>query len=144
MISTDRVGVTVGAFLTRVADASVVQLAQKSCASMGAFAVERSYAVMTGGSVVACSTCAVIDVLTAIVSSPAVHTHTLVAAIGVVARASILAGIWHQLTLINVLCAELTCKFRFTLAVVGVHSIHTRSSILALMTRTVINVVVAV
>lgn len=144
MISTDRVGVTVRAFLTWVADAGVVQLAQKSCASMGAFAVERSYTVMTGGSVVACSTCAVIDVLTAIVSSPAVHTHTLVAAISVVARAAILAGVWHQLALINVLCAELTCKFRFTLAVVGVDSIHTRSSILALMTRTVINVVVAV
>lgn len=29
-MSTDRVGVTVGAFLTRVADAGVVQLAQKS------------------------------------------------------------------------------------------------------------------
>lgn len=30
MISTDGVGVTVGAFLTRVADAGVVQLAQQS------------------------------------------------------------------------------------------------------------------
>lgn len=76
---------------------------------MGAFAVKRSYAVMTGGSVVACSTSTVINVLTAVVPSPAIHTHTLVAAIGVVARAAILAGVGHQLALINVLCAELAC-----------------------------------
>lgn len=143
-MSTDRVGVTVGAFLTRVADAGVIQLAQKSCASMRAFAVERGHTVMTGGSMVACSTCTVINVLTAIVPSPAIHTHTLVAAVSVVTRATILAGIWHQLALIDVLCAELTCEFRFTLAVVGVDPIYTCSSVLALMTRTVVNVVVAV
>lgn len=51
----------------------------------------------------------VIDVLAAVVPSPAVHTHALVAAIGVVAGAAILAGVGHQLALINVLCAELTC-----------------------------------
>lgn len=76
---------------------------------MRAFTVERSYAVMTGGSVVARGTGTVIDVLAAVVPSPAVHTHALVAAIGVVAGAAILAGVGHQLALINVLCAELTC-----------------------------------
>lgn len=37
-----------------------------------------------------------------------------------------------------------TCKLWSTLAVVRIHSIHARSSILALMTWTVVNVVVAV
>lgn len=99
---------------------------------------------MTGGSVVACSTGTVIDVLTAVVPSPAVHTHTLVAAVGVVACAAILTGVGHQLALVNILCAELACKLWPTLAVVGVDTINTGSSILALMTWTVINVVVAV
>lgn len=144
MVSADWVGVTVGAFLTGVADAGVVQLAQQSCASMGALAVERSDAIMTGGSVVAGSAGTIIDVLAAVVPGPAVHTHTLVAAVGVVTRAAILAGVGHQLALINVLCAELTCEFRSTLAVVGVDSIYTCSSIQALVTWTVVNVVVAV
>lgn len=76
---------------------------------MGAFTVERSYSVMAGGSLVARSAGAIINVLTAVVPSPAVHAHTLVATISVVTRAPILAGIRHQLALIDVLRAELTC-----------------------------------
>lgn len=144
MISTDRVGVTVGAFLTRVADAGVVQLAQQTCAAMRTFAEERSYTVMTGGSVVAGGTGTVVNVLTAVIPSPPVHTNTLVAAVGVVARAAILACIGHQLALVNILSAELTCEFWFTLAVVGIDSIDTSPSILAVMPRTVIYVLVAV
>lgn len=144
MVSTNRVGVTVGALLAWVTDAGVVQLAQQSCAAVRAFTVERSHSVMTGGAVVAGSTGTVVNILTAVVSSPTVYTHTLVTAEGVVAGASILTGIWHQLTLINILCAQLTCEFGFTLTVVGVDTIHTCSSVLAFMTRTVVNVVVAV
>lgn len=40
MVSADRVGVTVRALLTRVADAGIVQLAQQTCAAMEAFAVK--------------------------------------------------------------------------------------------------------
>lgn len=76
---------------------------------MGAFTVERSYSVVAGGSLVARSAGAIINVLTAVVPSPAVHAHTLVATISVVTRAPILAGIRHQLALIDVLRAELTC-----------------------------------
>lgn len=36
-----------------------------------------------------------------------------------------------------------TCKFWFTLAVVGVDSIHTCAAVLALVARTVVDVVVA-
>lgn len=140
---------------------------------MGTFAVERSYSVVTGGSLVARSTGTIINVLTAVIPGPAIHAHTLVAAISVVTRAPVLAGVRHQLALIDVLHAELTCgrpsrlvetenfkqqgvtffwgertlqtcEFWFTLTVVGVDSIDTSSSILALMTGTVINVAVAV
>lgn len=37
-----------------------------------------------------------------------------------------------------------TCKFWFTLAVVGVDSVHTGATVLALVARTVVDVVVAV
>lgn len=144
VISTDGAGITVGALLTRVADAGVVQLAQKTCAAVRTFAEERSYAVMTGGSMVAGGTGTVVNVLAAVISRPPVHTHTLVAAIRVVARATILAGVGHQLALVNIFCAELTCKFWSTLAVVGVDSIDTDPFVMALMSRTVIYVVVTV
>ena len=76
---------------------------------MRTFAEERSYTVMTGGSMVAGGTGAVVDVVTAVIPGPPVHAHTLVAAVSVVARATILAGVGHQLALVNILCAELTC-----------------------------------
>lgn len=80
-----------------------------TCAAMGAFTVERSYSVVTGGSLVARSTGTIINVLTAVIPGPAIHAHTLVAAISVVTRAPVLAGVRHQLALIDVLRAELTC-----------------------------------
>lgn len=51
----------------------------------------------------------VIDILTAVIPSPAIHAHALVAAVGVVARAAILAGVRHQLALIDILSTKLTC-----------------------------------
>lgn len=144
MVSADGVGVTVGALLTGVTDAGVVQLAEQTCAAVRTLAVERSDSVMAGGAVVAGGAGAVVDVVAAVVARPAVHTDALVAAEGVVACAAILAGVGHQLAFVDVLRAELTCEFRFALAVVGVDSVHTRPSILALVTRTVVDVVVAV
>lgn len=81
----------------------------RTCAPVGALAVKRSDAVVAGGPVVAGGADAVVYVLAAVVPGPAVHTHTLVAAVSVVARAAILAGVGHQLALVHVLCAELTC-----------------------------------
>lgn len=64
---------------------------------------------MTGGSLVACSTGAVVNILAAVVPSPAIHAHALVAAVSIVTRAPVLAGVGHQLALIHVIHAELTC-----------------------------------
>lgn len=71
---------------------------------------------MTGGTVKAGSTGTVVDVLTAVLTRPAIDTHTVVAAVGVVAGPTILAGVGHELTLIHVLCAVLTCLCRGPLA----------------------------
>lgn len=99
---------------------------------------------MAGGAVETGSTGAVIDVLTAVISSPAIDTDTLETAVGVVTCAAVLASIGHQLAFIHVICAKLTCELRSALAVIGIHPVYTGSSILALMAGTVINVNIAV
>lgn len=140
----DRVGVAVRAFVAGVTDAGVIQVAQQTCAAMWALAVERGHPVVAGSTLEAGSHSTVINVLTAVLAGPAVDTYAVVAAVVVVARSSILAGIRHELALINIFSAILACPLRKALAVVGVNSIHTGASILAVVPRTVINVVLTV
>lgn len=64
---------------------------------------------MTGGSLEARRTGTIVNVLAAVIPSPAIHAHTLVAAISVVTRAPVLAGVRHQLALIDILRTKLTC-----------------------------------
>lgn len=52
----------------------------------------------------------VVDVLAAVVTRPAVDADAVVAAVSVVARPSVLAGVGHQLALIDVFRAVLTWK----------------------------------
>lgn len=99
---------------------------------------------MAGGPVGAGSTGAVINVLTAVISSPAIDTDTLVTTVGVVTRAAVLASVGHQLAFINIISAKLTCELWSALAVIGIYPVHTGASVLALMTGTVVNVDVAV
>lgn len=65
---------------------------------------------MTGGTLETGSTGTVINVLTAVLASPAIDTHTVVATVGVVAGSTILAGVGHELTLVHIFCAVLTCE----------------------------------
>lgn len=64
---------------------------------------------MAGGTVEAGGTGAVIDVLAAVLARPAVDAHAVIATVGVVAGPAILAGVGHELTLVHVLGAVLTC-----------------------------------
>lgn len=86
----------------------------------------------------------VVNVLATVVTRPPVDTDAVVTAMRIVAGSSILTCVWHQLTLIHILSAVLTCVMRRALAVVGVHSIHTDSTILAAVTWTVVNIVLTV
>lgn len=99
---------------------------------------------MASGAMGAGSAGTVVNVLTAVFPRPAVDTDTLVTAVGVVTRATVLAGIGHQLAFINIIGAQLTCELWSTLTVVSVDSIDTGSSILALVAGAVVNVDVAV
>lgn len=127
--ATDWIGITVGAFLTGITNTSIIQVTQQTCASGRAFAEERGHPIVTRSSCVTGRICAVINVLAAVVSSPAVHTHAVISTLRVQARPTVLTGIGHQITLIHVFSTELTCPLRLALAVVCVHSIYAGSSI---------------
>lgn len=111
-LASHRVGVTVGALVAGVADTGVIQVAQQACSPMGTLAVERGHPVMASGTHKAGSAGTVINVLAAVLPSPAIDADAVVGAVGVVASATILASVGHQLALINVLCTVLTCPFR--------------------------------
>lgn len=99
---------------------------------------------MAGSTVVTSCTGTVVNVLTAVITSPPVDAHAVIAAVSVMACSSILARVGHQLTLIHIFCAVLTCVMRWALAIVGVHTIHTHTTILAAVAWTVINVMFTV
>lgn len=79
-------------------------------ASMRTLAKERGHAVVAGGAVVASGAGAVVDVLAAVVTRPAVDADAVIAAVSVVARPSVLAGVGHQLALVDIFRAVLTWK----------------------------------
>lgn len=139
-LAIDRIGVTVGSLVAGVADARIVEVAQQTCAPMRTLAIEGGHAVMAGGALETGSTGTVIDVLAAVFSGPAIDTHAVVATMRIVAGSTILAGIGHQLTLIHILCAVLTCPLWWAAAIVGIHAIHACTPILAVVSRTVIHV----
>lgn len=136
----DRVGVTVGALVAGVADARIVEVAQQTCAPMRTFAVEGSHTVMASGTLETGGTGTVINVLAAVLASPPIDTHTVVATVCVVAGSAILAGIGHELTFVHILCTVLTCPLRWAAAIVGIHAIHTGTPILAVVSWTVIHI----
>lgn len=138
------VGVTVGSLLAWVTDAGVIKMAQQTCASMRALAEEGGNTVVAGRPMIAGCAGTVIDVLAAVVARPAVHTDTVVTSMSIMAGPSILTCVGHQLAFVHIFCAVLTCVMRWTLAVVGVYSVHTDSTVLTVVAGAVINVVFTV
>lgn len=80
----------------------------RTCLAMRTLAEEGSHAVVAGCAVVTRGTGAVVDVLAAVVASPPVDADAVVAAVSVMARASVLTCVGHQLTLVHIFGAVLT------------------------------------
>lgn len=78
-----------------------------TCLSLWTQAGKGGHTVDAGGPRSAGSEGAVVDVLAAVISAPAVHAHAGVASIAVGAGASILARIGLQQTLVHIFRAEL-------------------------------------
>lgn len=88
-----------------------------TCAARWALTEEGCHAVVASGTPGAGGVGTVIDVLTAVVARPTIHTHAVVAAQGIQTCAPILAGVWHQVAFVDVLLAELTCELQSSGAV---------------------------
>lgn len=138
------VGITQRPLVTRVADTGIIQMTQEPCLSLWTKAGEGGHTVNTGGAWRAGSEGTVIDVLAAVIPTPAVHAHAAVASVAVGASASILTSIGLQQTLIHVFCAELPSPLRGAAAVVSIDAIHTHPSILTLVVRAVVDIPLAV
>lgn len=78
-----------------------------TCLSLGAHAREGGHAVNAGGTWRARGEGTVVDVLTAVVSTPAIDAHAAVASVAVGTGASILTGVGLQQALVHILGAEL-------------------------------------
>lgn len=140
ILPVQRVGVTQCPLVARVADACIIQMTQETRLSLWTHAREGGHAVNAGGARGAGGEGTIINVLTAVISAPAINTHTAVVPIAVGAGTPILTGVGLQQALVHILCAELPCPLRRAAAVVSVDSIHTNPSILTLVVRAVINV----
>lgn len=130
--------------MARVTDAGVLQMTQETSFAHGTFTVEGSHSIMAGGSIETDGSSAVINVLAAALSRPAVDTNACMPTLGVETGAPVVAGIGLELTFIHIFCTELTCPFWRTLAVIGVHAIHTCATIHTSVVRAVINIYLAV
>lgn len=79
-----------------------------TCLPLRTHAGEGRHTVNAGGARGAGRKGTVVDVFTAVVSAPAIHTHATIAPIAVGAGASVLTGIGLQQALIHVLGTELS------------------------------------
>lgn len=138
------VGVTHCPFVAGVAHTCIVQVAQQTRLSNWTGAEEGRDTVEARGAIEANGDRAVVNVLAAVVADPAVHTDAGVTPDGVEASAAIVTRIGLHETLIDVLSTVLSCPFRRALAIVRIHSINAYSSIHALVTRTVVHVILTV
>lgn len=108
---------------------------------MRTLAEERRHSVVAGGAVRARRAGAVIDVLAAVVSRPAVHADAVEPADGVMARSSVLTRVRGEFTLIDVRRTVLTGPMFVTVAVVSVDPVYAFAAILTGMLGAVINIV---
>ena len=109
-----------------------------------ALAEEAADAVVTRGAVEASGTGAIVDILRAVGSGPAVDADARVAAVGVGAGGAVLADARPQGALVHVLVAVRSRKRRWALARVAVDAIDADGAILAQMTRAIVDILLAI
>lgn len=87
------VGITQRPLVARIADAGIIQMTQETCFPLWTQAGKGGHTVNAGGPWRAGGKGTVIDVLAAVVSTPAIHAHAAVASIAVGTGTSILTSI---------------------------------------------------
>ena len=99
---------------------------------------------MTGGAIEASGAGAVVDVLRTIGSGPSVDADARISAVRVDASGSVFADGRPQSALVHVLVAVRACERCRALTRVTVDAVHARSSVLAQMSRAVVDVLLTV
>lgn len=140
IMTVHRISITQSTLLTWIANTCVIQVAQKTCLSFWTNARKRSHSINASRSISTGGSEAIIDVLTAVVPTPAIDTDTGVPSVVVGAGTSVLTSIGLELTLINIFSAKLACPLWRAAAIVRVHTIHAYTPILAIMVWAVIDV----
>lgn len=130
--------------MTRVAGACVIQVTQQSSLALCALAQEGPDPVNAGGAVEASGGRAVVDVLRAVLSRPAVDADAREPALRVRASGSVLANGGAEGALVDVFRAIRARDRRRTVAGVGVDAVHAGGTILALVVVAVVYVDLAV
>lgn len=124
--------------------ACIVQMTQQPRLSRRATAIEATNAIDTRRSIEARSLHTIIDILAAIAPSPAIYTDATVATMGVRTGCSILTDRRTQGALIDIHITVASREIRWTIAAILIDSIHTGASILTQISRTIIDVLLAV
>lgn len=141
IVSIHRIGITQSTLLAWIANACIIQVAQKTCLSFWTNARKRSHSINASRSISTGGSEAIINVLTAVVPTPTIDTDAGIASIVVGAGTPILTSVGLELTFINVFSAKLACPLRRAAAIVRVHTIHAYTPILAIVIWAVVNVV---
>lgn len=124
--------------------ACIVQMTQQPRLPGRATTIEATNAINARRSIEARSLHTIIDILAAIASGPTIYTDATVATMGVRAGCSILADRGTQCALIHIHIAVASREIRWTIAAILIDSIHTGAAILTQISRTIIDVLLAV
>lgn len=142
--SIDGARVADGTRVTRIARTRILQVTQQSCCTGCTLTEEGSHPVVARGPVEANGHGAVVHIFRAILPGPTIHADAVVATDVVPARRTILAHAGSHGTLIHVFAAISACVGGRTVAGVRVDSVDAGGSILTQVSRTVVDVALAV
>lgn len=107
-------------------------------------AKETTDSIVTSGAIEASGTSAIIDILRAVGSSPAIDANTRESTVSVGTGSTVLAYARPQSTFIDVLITIRPSKRWWALACVRIDAIDTSGTILAQMSRTVVDIFLAI
>lgn len=142
--SIDGTGVTDGIRMAGIRGARIVQMTQQTRLACRAAAIEATDTIDTGGSVKAGSLHTIIDILATVAARPTVHTDATVTAVSVRTGRSVLADRGTHCTLVDINITVASREIRRTIAAILVDPVHASAAILAQISRTIIDVLLAV
>lgn len=137
-------GIAYGIRVTRIRGACIVQMTQQTSLTGRAAAIEASNAIDARGAIEARSLHTIIDVLATIASCPAVYTDATVATVRVRAGCTILTDRRTQCALVDIHIAVASREIRWTIAAILVDAVHAGATVLAQISRAIIDVLIAV